>query len=110
MSDQFLSEIRTFSFKFPPSGWALCDGAALLINQNQALFSLLGTTFGGNGVTTFKLPTCGGVCHCMWAPACPLVSRAAKPPMHSLSTKHRSTSMRRRGPNCKVTPSHQRML
>jgi hypothetical protein len=46
----------------------------------------------------------------MWAPACPLVSRAAKPPMHSLSTKHRSTSMRRRGPNCKVTPSHQRML
>jgi microcystin-dependent protein len=60
MSDPFLSEIRIFSFKFPPSGWAQCDDATLLINQNQALFSLLGTTYGGNGLTTFKLPDMQG--------------------------------------------------
>jgi microcystin-dependent protein len=56
MSEQFLGEIRMFSFNFPPRGWATCNGALLPINQNQALFSLLGTMYGGNGQTTFALP------------------------------------------------------
>jgi microcystin-dependent protein len=51
-----LAEIRMMSFNFPPKGWALCNGQTLPINQNQALFSLLGTTYGGNGQTTFQLP------------------------------------------------------
>lgn len=56
MAEPFLSEIRIFSFGFAPKGWALCNGQFLPINQNQALFSLLGTTYGGNGQTTFALP------------------------------------------------------
>lgn len=56
MGTPFLSEIRVFSFSFPPRGWALCSGQILPINQNQALFSLLGTTYGGNGTTNFALP------------------------------------------------------
>jgi microcystin-dependent protein len=56
MAEPFLSEIRIMSFGFAPKGWALCNGQLLPINQNQALFSLLGTTFGGNGQTTFGLP------------------------------------------------------
>lgn len=56
MAEPFLSEIRIMSFVFPPKGWALCNGQLLPINQNQALFSLLGTTYGGNGQTTFALP------------------------------------------------------
>jgi microcystin-dependent protein len=56
MAEPFLSEIRIFSFDFAPKGWALCNGQFLPINQNQALFALLGTTFGGNGQTTFALP------------------------------------------------------
>ncbi|WP_214473880.1 tail fiber protein [Mesorhizobium sp. dw_380] len=56
MAEPFLSEIRMMSFGFPPKGWALCNGQFLPINQNQALFALLGTTFGGNGQTTFALP------------------------------------------------------
>src|SRR5687767_12171443 len=56
MAEPFLSEIRIFSFNFPPKGWAFCNGQLLPINQNQALFALLGTTFGGNGQTTFALP------------------------------------------------------
>ena len=56
MSDPFLSEIRIVSFSFAPQGWALCNGQLLPINQNQPLFSLLGTTFGGNGQTNFALP------------------------------------------------------
>jgi microcystin-dependent protein len=58
--DPFLSEIALFSFNFPPKGWALCNGQLLPINQNQALFSLLGTTYGGNGQTTFALPDLRG--------------------------------------------------
>lgn len=56
MAEPFLSEIRIVSFVFAPKGWALCDGQLLPINQNQALFSLLGTTYGGNGQTNFALP------------------------------------------------------
>jgi microcystin-dependent protein len=60
MSTPFLAEIKMFSFNFAPNGWALCNGQLLPINQNQALFSLLGTTFGGNGQTTFALPDLRG--------------------------------------------------
>ena len=60
MAEPFLSEIRLFSFNFPPKGWAFCNGQILLINQNQALFSLLGTTYGGNGQTNFALPNMQG--------------------------------------------------
>jgi microcystin-dependent protein len=56
MAEPFLSEIRIMSFVFAPKGWALCNGQLLPINQNQALFSLLGTTFGGDGRTNFALP------------------------------------------------------
>lgn len=60
MAEPFLSEIRIFSFGFAPKGWALCNGQFLPINQNQALFALLGTTYGGNGQTTFALPNLQG--------------------------------------------------
>src|SRR5688572_23350284 len=60
MAEPFLSEIRIMSFNFPPKGWALCNGQLMPINQNQALFSLLGTTYGGNGQTTFALPDLRG--------------------------------------------------
>src|SRR6476469_1107703 len=56
MAEPFLSEIRIMSFGFAPKGWALCDGQLLPINQNQALFSLLGTTYGGDGRVNFALP------------------------------------------------------
>ena len=56
MAEPFLSEIRIMSFNFAPKGWAMCDGQLLPINQNQALFSLLGTTYGGDGRVNFALP------------------------------------------------------
>jgi microcystin-dependent protein len=56
MSTPFLAEIKIISWNFPPKGWAFCNGQLLPINQNQALFSILGTTYGGNGQTTFALP------------------------------------------------------
>jgi microcystin-dependent protein len=56
MSEPFVGEIRMFGFGFAPQGWAPCNGQLLPINQNQALFSLLGTTYGGDGETTFALP------------------------------------------------------
>ena len=56
MAEPFLSEIRIMSFNFAPKGWALCNGQVLPINQNQALFSLLGTTYGGDGRVNFALP------------------------------------------------------
>jgi microcystin-dependent protein len=60
MAEPFLSEVRMMSFVFAPKGWALCDGQLLPINQNQALFSLLGTTFGGDGRVNFALPDLRG--------------------------------------------------
>ena len=60
MAEPFLSEIRVFSFSFAPRGWAQCNGQLLPINQNQALFSLLGTVYGGNGQTNFALPDLRG--------------------------------------------------
>ena len=60
MSEPFLAEIRIVGFSFAPRGWAFCDGQILPINQNQLLYSLLGTTFGGDGRTTFALPDLRG--------------------------------------------------
>src|SRR3954465_11788886 len=60
MSDQFLAEIRIFPFNFPPTGWAFCDGQLMPISQNTALFSLLGTVYGGDGKSTFALPDLQG--------------------------------------------------
>lgn len=60
MAEPFLSEIRLMSFAFAPKGWALCNGQLLPINQNQALFSLLGTTYGGDGRVNFALPDLRG--------------------------------------------------
>lgn len=58
--DPFIGQIQAFGFNFPPRGWAFCDGQILSISQNTALFSLLGTTYGGNGQTTFALPDLRG--------------------------------------------------
>jgi microcystin-dependent protein len=60
MSDQFVAEIRIFPFNFPPKGWAFCDGQLLPLSQNTALFSLLGTTYGGDGKSNFALPDMQG--------------------------------------------------
>src|SRR5260370_24461974 len=60
MSPPLMGEIKIVSFNFAPQGWALCNGGLLPINQNQALFSLLGTMYGGNGQTTFALPNLQG--------------------------------------------------
>lgn len=60
MADPFLAEIRIVGFNFAPRGWASCSGQLLQISQNTALFSLLGTTYGGNGTTTFALPNLQG--------------------------------------------------
>jgi microcystin-dependent protein len=60
MSEPFLGEIKIISWNFPPKGWSFCNGQLLPINQNQALFSILGTTYGGDGRTTFALPNLQG--------------------------------------------------
>lgn len=60
MSDQFVAEIRLFPFNFAPASWAFCDGQIMAISQNAALFSLLGTNYGGNGTSTFGLPNLQG--------------------------------------------------
>jgi len=62
MAEPFMAEMRIMSFNFPPKGWALCNGQLLPIAQNQALFSLLGTTFGGDGRVNFALPDLRGRC------------------------------------------------
>lgn len=60
MADPFVAEVRIFPFNFPPTGWAFCDGQILPLSQNTALFSLLGTMYGGNGKSTFALPDLQG--------------------------------------------------
>ena len=60
MATPFIGEVKMVSFNFAPKGWAFCNGQLLAISQNQALFSILGTTYGGNGVTTFALPNLQG--------------------------------------------------
>jgi len=61
-SDPFIGTVALFAFDYPPRGWLFCDGSLLSISQNQALFSILGTRFGGNGTTTLLCLTCAGVC------------------------------------------------
>ena len=60
MADPFVAEIRIFAFNFPPKGWAFCNGQLMPLSQNTALFSLLGTTYGGDGKSTFALPNMQG--------------------------------------------------
>jgi microcystin-dependent protein len=60
VAEPYISEIRLFGFPFAPKGWAQCNGQAVAINQNQALFALIGTIYGGNGQTTFNLPDLRG--------------------------------------------------
>src|SRR5215213_10995704 len=60
MADPFVAEIRIFPFNFAPKGWAFCDGQLMPLSQNTALFSLLGTTYGGDGKSTFALPNLQG--------------------------------------------------
>src|SRR2546430_7006189 len=60
MSEPFLGEVKIISWNFPPKGWTFCNGQLLPINQNQALFSILGTTYGGDGRVTFALPNLQG--------------------------------------------------
>ena len=74
MAAPYLGELRIFSFSFAPRGWALCNGQLLPINQNQALFSILGTTYGGNGTTNFALPNLQGRVPMHTATAYPLGS------------------------------------
>jgi microcystin-dependent protein len=69
MADPYLGEIRCFGFNFAPYQWALCNGQLLPINQNVALFSILGTTYGGNGVSTFALPNLQGQIPMHWGSA-----------------------------------------
>src|SRR5215469_13112343 len=69
MSEPFLGEIRMFGGNFAPSGWALCNGQLLSISQNTALFSMLGTTYGGDGVSTFGLPNLQGTVPVHWGTA-----------------------------------------
>ena len=66
MADPFVAEIRIFAGNFAPTGWALCNGQLLPISQNTALFSLLGTTYGGNGSSTFALPDLQGSAPMFW--------------------------------------------
>jgi len=66
VSDPFVAEIRIFAGNFAPKGWASCDGQILPISQNTALFSLLGTTYGGDGKSTFALPNMAGNAPMMW--------------------------------------------
>jgi len=66
MSDPFLGEIRAFAFTFAPSGWALCGGQLISLQQNAALYSLLGTSYGGNGTTNFGLPNLQNVSPMHW--------------------------------------------
>ena len=90
MSEAFLGEIRLMGFSFAPRGWARCDGQILPINQNQALFSLLGTTYGGDGRTTFALPDLRG-----------------RSPLHSgtVLTSHHTQGSRSRGRDSRVERS-----
>jgi microcystin-dependent protein len=75
MSDQFLAEIRVFPFGFAPQGWALCNGQLMPISQNTALFSLLGTYYGGDGKSTFALPNLQGSIPMQWGQGPGLSSR-----------------------------------
>ena len=111
MAEPFLSEIRLMSFSFAPKGWALCNGQLLPINQNQALFSLLGTTYGGDGRVNFGLPNLQGGRRSTWAAASPSASGAARRPHADRSRRSRPTShMRQRDPSTTATLATDRQL
>ncbi|CAG7614392.1 hypothetical protein PAESOLCIP111_01704 [Paenibacillus solanacearum] len=78
MAEPFLAEIRLFSFNFPPKGWAQCSGQLLPIAQNQALFSLLGSTYGGDGRTNFALPDLRGRAPVHWGQGISLGEKAGE--------------------------------
>jgi len=85
MSEPFLGQIGIVSFNYPPRGWAFCNGQLMSINQNQALFSILGTTYGGDGRVTFALPDLRGRVPRYSSNAWPLGSRAGEE-AHTLTT------------------------
>jgi microcystin-dependent protein len=80
MAEPYLGEIRRFGFNFPPNGWAFCNGQLLSINSNAALFALLGTTYGGDGVSTFALPNLQGRVALHMGPDYPLGEAAGMDP------------------------------
>lgn len=82
MSEPFIAEIRPFAFNFAPRGWALCDGQLLPINQNQSLYALLGTTYGGDGRTSFGLPDIRGRVPVHEASSLPLGTRNGEETVH----------------------------
>ena len=90
MAEPFLSEIRMMSFNFPPKGWAFCNGQLLPINQNQALFSLLGTVYGGNGQTNFGLPNLQGAVPIHFGAVSTLARPPASPRIRSRKARRRS--------------------
>lgn len=77
MTTPYIGEIQVFGFSYPPAGWALCNGATLQIRQYTALFSLIGTTYGGDGVTTFQLPNLVGRAACSQGQGVGLTPRTA---------------------------------
>src|SRR5712691_11767929 len=85
MANPFLSEIRIASFSFAPKGWALCNGQLLPINQNQALFSILGTSYGGDGRTTFGLPDYRGRVPVHVGPSAGVVGQKGGEEFHTVS-------------------------
>ncbi len=85
MSEPFLAQVMVVSFNFAPKGWALCNGQLLPINQNQALFSLLGTVYGGNGQTTFALPNLRGCCMPSVGPEFSVLGEAGGEEAHTIS-------------------------
>ncbi len=87
MAEPFLAEIRIMSFNFAPKGWALCNGQLLPINQNQALFSLLGTTYGGDGQSNFALPDLQGACRSTSATATRSASAAGERGAHAVDRR-----------------------
>ena len=90
MAEPFLSEIRIFSFNFAPQGWAQCNGQLLPINQNQALFALLGTTYGGDGRVNFALPDLRGRTPIHFGGGVTLGERAGEE-VHTLNTNELPT-------------------
>ncbi len=87
MAEPFLGQTMIVAFNFPPKGWAFCNGQLMAINQNQALFALLGTTFGGDGRTTFALPDLRGRAPIHMSGAHPLGERAGTEAITLLETQ-----------------------
>ena len=91
--DPFLGEIRIISWSYAPRGWAFCNGQTLPINQNQALFSLFGTMYGGNGITTFLLPDLRGRAPIHFGGSFSSQGQSGGEPVHTLLTQEMPTHM-----------------